>query len=58
METIAKTVEKGIVAVEGLGKYKKSKGYYPIFQNQLKDYMERDPGGMANKIRAYRNRRA
>ncbi|HEC67129.1 MAG TPA: DUF4373 domain-containing protein [bacterium] len=47
-------IKKKICEIEGLPKFHKCKKYYPIFQNQLKDFMERDPGGMADKIRGWR----
>jgi predicted phage replisome organizer len=49
-------VKKGFTTAEGVRGYMETKPFFPIFTNQLKDYMERDPGGMADKIRAYRNR--
>lgn len=45
--------DKGIVKRNELAEFKKTAKYYPIFENQLKDWMEKD-GGMPARIKVFR----
>ncbi len=47
-------IEKGVIKITELNKFKGSNKYYPIFENHLKNWMEKDEG-MPGRIKLFRN---